>query len=239
MTPRPRCRGFQSLTALLLSSAVALTLPRAYPQEVLFRAEVKLVEVQVTVFEGKRRYVRGLTQDRFRVLDEGKPQPIVAFESELDDVLCTLLLDTTGSMKRTLPTLKNAVVAFIDRLRENDSVAVYGFSNGVSQLQAPTRDKRAAKRAVLATRAVGNTAMFDAVSHVTADLAAQRGKKALIVFTDGDDNASVLNAQAAVNRAHRRGFPCTLSPRERPCGEISCLRNWKGYPASQEESPSR
>lgn len=49
--------------------------------------------------------------------------------------------------------------------------------------------------------------MFDAVSDVTAEISSQAGKKAVVVFTDGDDNSSVLTAQTAGGRATRNGVP--------------------------------
>ncbi len=57
------------------------------------------------------------------------------------------------------------------------------------------------------TRAGGGTALFDAVSNVTHDLEARKGKKALVLFTDGADNASALNASGASRRARLSGVP--------------------------------
>jgi len=68
-----------------------------------------------------------------------------------------------------------------------------------------TTDKDAAKRAILRTRAQGRTALFDALSQVAQDISKRPGKKTLIVFTDGDDNSSALNANAAVGRAKKVG----------------------------------
>ena len=49
--------------------------------------------------------------------------------------------------------------------------------------------------------------MFDALSEVTGEISNQPGKKVVVVFTDGDDNSSVLTAQAAVGRATKNGVP--------------------------------
>jgi VWFA-related protein len=59
----------------------------------------------------------------------------------------------------------------------------------------------------LHTRAQGNTALFDALAEASEELAKRRGKKALIVFTDGDDNSSLLTASGAVGHAKRMGIP--------------------------------
>ena len=173
----------------------------------VFTSVVELVEVHVAVADGKRRYLRRLTRDNFHVFDNGERQEITVFEASESGFSCALLLDTTGSMVRSLPTLKRSILDFIDDLRPSDSVAVYAFSTNLEQLQPFTLDKNEAKRAVLSTRADGATALFDSVYRVAKDLSQVDGKKALLVFTDGDDNSSVLNARSAIRQARAVGVP--------------------------------
>jgi VWFA-related protein len=95
----------------------------------------------------------------------------------------------------------------LDELRPQDSVAVYSFNDRVTELQPYTTDKVAAKRAVLRAHAAGTTALYDALLRVNHDLAGHAGKKIVIVFTDGDDNSSMLTSDAAILRAKGRGIP--------------------------------
>jgi VWFA-related protein len=173
----------------------------------VFRAESRLVEVYATVVDHRGRYIDDLRPESFRILDEGAPQPIVGFENGASDFSCAILLDTTGSMTEALPKVKNAIRRLIDQFRDGDWVAVYGFSTGLELLQDFSRDKAAAKAAVSRTRAEGGTALFDALARVTAEIFGRKGKKAVVVFTDGDDNASVLNVQAAIKRSQKMGVP--------------------------------
>lgn len=106
-----------------------------------------------------------------------------------------------------VPAVKNAILHLIDEMRDNDWVATYGFDASVTTLQEFTQDKHAVKQSVLRTRAGGTTALFDALAQVAAEISTRSGKKALIVFTDGNDNASMLNLQAAVTRAKKVGIP--------------------------------
>jgi Ca-activated chloride channel homolog len=106
-----------------------------------------------------------------------------------------------------MPAVKNAVVRFIDELREGDSVAIYGFTSSVSLMQDFTTDLNAAKRAALRIRAAGQTALFDAIAKVTHDTALVKGKKAIVVFTDGADNASMLLVTGAIESAKKAGIP--------------------------------
>jgi VWFA-related protein len=189
---------------LLFASSLALL---AFGQDVVFRTETRLVEVYATIHDQHGKYVDGLSSEQFRVLDEGQSQPIVAFESQGSALSCALVLDTTGSMQNTLPLVKNAAVSLIDDLRAGDSVAIYGFSTSLNLLQDFTEDRAAAKRALLRTRASGATALFDALAQVTRDISKRQGKKVIVVFTDGADNASVLRAQSAITRAQKCGIP--------------------------------
>jgi len=197
-----------ALLAFLSIMAAGPANPQA-PQEppVVFRAESRMVELYATVLDRKGKYLDGLPRETFQITDNGVPQPIAAFENDTAELSCAFLLDTTGSMRDSLPLVKNSISRLLDEYREQDSVAVYGFSTTLDMLQDFTRDKAAAKRAVMRTRAAGGTALFDAITRVTLEISGRAGKKAVIVFTDGDDNASVLNAQRVVEQAKKSGIP--------------------------------
>jgi len=171
------------------------------------KVEVRLVEVYATIYDQKGRYVDGLSRNSFQVFDDGMPEEIANFETSGQSLSCAILLDTTGSMAEALPRVKNSIVKLIDELGPQDSVAIYTFDERLTVRQEFTTDKDAAKRAILRTRAQGRTALFDALSQVAQDISKRPGKKTLIVFTDGDDNSSALNANAAVGRAKRVGIP--------------------------------
>jgi len=177
------------------------------PVEADFKTSGRLVEVYATVTDSRGRYVDTLTRGDFTILDQKNPQNITAFEPQSNEVFCVLLLDTTGSMQNALPALKNAALRLISELRPEDSVAVYTFSESVTELQPFTTDKAAAKRAVLHTQAFGETALYDALARVGQDLIGRAGKKVIVLFTDGKDNASTLNTDAAIQRAKANGVP--------------------------------
>jgi Ca-activated chloride channel family protein len=177
------------------------------PIEADFHVSARLVEVYATVKDNRGRYLDDLTAGQFTLLDERRPQPIAAFESQGSEVSCALLLDTTGSMQLALPALKGAALKLIADLRPADSAAVYSFSESVVELQPLTTDKAAASRAVVRTHAQGDTALYDALTQITHDLAGRPGKKVIVLFTDGKDNASTLTADSAINRAKLAGIP--------------------------------
>ncbi len=173
----------------------------------LFRVSGRLVEVYATVTDGRGRYVDNLTAEEFSIVEGDRSQPITAFENHTASVSVALLFDTTTSMEGSLPSLKSAALHLLDELRAGDSVAVYGFTDRVAELQPFTTDKTAAKRAVLRAHASGSTALYDALLRVNHDLAQRTGKKVIIVFTDGDDNSSMLTADDVIQGAKTRGVP--------------------------------
>ena len=177
------------------------------PEAALFRASGRLVEVYATVTDSRGRYVDDLNAKDFSVVEGDHAQAITAFENHTASVSVSLLFDTTGSMQNSLPSLKAAALHLLDELRPDDSVAVYGFTESVAELQPFTTDKTAAKRAVLRAHASGSTALYDALLRVNHDLAQRTGKKVIIVFTDGDDNSSMLTADDVIQSAKTRGIP--------------------------------
>jgi Ca-activated chloride channel family protein len=193
------------------AAAAILILPCLAPSQdapiPTFRVASSLVEVYATVQDGDGHYVDGLSQDRFEIRDNGEAQPILTFDAVTEPLSCAVLLDTTGSMAPVLPTVKTSVMRMIDDLRDRDRIALFSFNTNLSRLQGFTTDRAAAKQAVLRTRASGATALFDSISAAAREIEKEDGKKALVLFTDGDDNASILNMRNGVQRAKRAGIP--------------------------------
>ncbi len=172
-----------------------------------FSVDVRLVEVYATVFDEHGRYLDGLGQEAFEIRDDGSPQPIVAFGGTSDPLACAILLDTTGSMDAVLPLVRSSILDFIDASGPRESIAIYTFDTGLRLRQEFTTDKVAARRAVMRTRAGGDTALFDALAQTAHEIAPRKGKKAIVLFTDGQDNASALSASAAGNSVRKIGVP--------------------------------
>ena len=195
-----RFRGARRVLAFFLAAA-------ALAQDVTFKTSVKLVEVYATVFDNSGRAIDGLTKDQFQPLDNGRSQPIRVFEPTTEAISCALLLDTTGSMQTALPEVLNAARNFIRELRPGDLASIYAFNEQLTQIQDMTADKTALNRALIRLQARGRTALFDSVSQLALQLEKHPGKKAIVLLTDGGDNASVLNRESAARRARKAGVP--------------------------------
>jgi VWFA-related protein len=194
-------------TAGGIVNAASAALPVEPPSEVTFHAEARLVEVYATVTDSGGRYVDDLPRNLFEVLEEGRVQQLTAFEPNTSSLTCALLLDTTGSMQAALPALKNAALKLIGELRGMDTVAVYTFRETLSVAQPFSTDKQAAKRAVLRAIPDGTTALYDSLARVAREISHRSGKKVIVVFTDGADNASTLSSDTVIKRAKTIGAP--------------------------------
>lgn len=194
--------------SLVLLAMFLVSLPSLSQRDPdVLRVETRLVEVYATVIDNHGHYEDSLPADEFRVLENGEPQIIKYFETTKQPLHCAILLDTTGSMMRVLPAVKNALLGFVDQLDKDDEIALYNFDERVETQQEFTKDKEAVKRAAMRLRARGQTALFDAISEVTRDMSDLGGKKVLVVFTDGDDNMSALTAHSAIELARKNAIP--------------------------------
>jgi Ca-activated chloride channel homolog len=175
--------------------------------QTVVKSRVRLVEVYATVFDRHDNYLADLSKDQFEIKDNGEICQIESVEPVTSGFSCAIMMDRTGSMLRALPTIKNAILRFIDAFREEDRLAVYGFNAMLKKSQDFTQDKNAAKQEVLRAIANGATAIFDSVAEVLQELSIRNGKKAIVVFTDGKDNSSYLSPEAVARRAKSLGIP--------------------------------
>ena len=163
-----------------------------------FSVRTEMVVLPVTVTDSRGQSVTGLTADRFRVYDEGRLQPIALFRGGDFSVTVGLIVDHSQSMRSKLPAVNAAIAAFARSGREDDELFVVGFNDRAELRTLPggklfTNDASELAAALDAGPAAGMTALYDAVALGLRHLPAGRSdRKALIVVTDGGDNASRL-----------------------------------------------
>jgi Ca-activated chloride channel family protein len=180
----------------LLFVAASVVLPTARPasqEGFRFRSGVELINVTATVVDRSGRFVPGLRQADFIVYDDDRHVEVTHFSAERVPVSLGIVLDTSGSMSgEKIANARTAIERFLDRLlTADDEVFLYGFSSDVDRLQEWTTNREEVSAALRRVRAVGGTAMYDAV--VEAVPIAQRGrhtKKAVLLISDGNDTSS-------------------------------------------------
>ena len=152
--------------------------------------DVDVVQVTVTVSDGHGRFVRGLPQSLFHVAEDGRPQKITHFASEDIPLELVVAIDISGSMTPSMPRLKSSVKEFLSAVPASNQVTLLGFNDSVFTLTRKTMDPAERVRAVDRLAPWGSTALYDVILRGVDMLGRQTGRKALIVFTDGEDQGS-------------------------------------------------
>jgi Ca-activated chloride channel family protein len=168
--------------------------------------ELVVLPVRVTGADGD--FVPGLTQEQFRVSEDGRRQPISLFRQEDTPVTVGLVVDHSSSMGPKLQSVAAAVSAFANSSNPEDEMFVVDFSDNVS-VELPggmpfTSSPRELAQAVSAVSARGMTTLYDAVAEGLNHLEIGRSdKKALIIVSDGGDNASKRKFADVLDLARR------------------------------------
>ena len=158
----------------------------AYAEQV----NVDVVQVTVTVDDGHGKFVRGLPQSAFHVSEDGRPQTISHFASENVPLELVVAIDISGSMGPSMPKLKAAVKEFLGAIPADDQVTLLGFNDSVFTLTRKATSAADRAKAVDRLAPWGSTALYDVILRGTEMLGRQTGRKALVVFTDGEDQGS-------------------------------------------------
>ena len=151
---------------------------------------VDVVKVTVTVTDDRGRFLKGLPRSVFRVSEDGRPQTISHFFAEDAPLELVVAVDMSDSMRPAMSQVKRAVSDFLGAVPSRHGVTVLGFNDHVFTLAPRTVNPAERTKAVNALAAWGSTVLHDVILHGADLLDAQAGRKALIVFTDGDDSNS-------------------------------------------------
>ena len=169
---------------------------------------VNLVLIPASVTDASGTFVPGLKAEEFRVLEDGRPQELTVFEVGDTPVTVGLVVDHSRSMGSKLPAVAAAVYSFAHTSNRQDEMFVVDFNDDVSielmKGKAFTSDPKELQEALGAVSARGRTALYDAISQGLHHLQyAHWPKKALIIISDGGDNASVLKYSQVLAQARQ------------------------------------
>lgn len=169
--------------------------------------EVNLVELYVAVTDRAGDLVRALTQDDFEVFESGKKQEITKFELvENLPLTVGILLDTSGSMRSSLVQAQEAAAGFLRGvMTPRDRSFAVSFASRPRLDMPPTDDVEAVARSFEDLQAVGDTALHDALVHSLYYFRGIKGQRALVLLSDGEDNASYIAYNDALEYARRSG----------------------------------
>lgn len=160
----------------------------AEPQEIdTLKTDTDLVTVPVIATDRKGVYIPDLSKEEFAIAEDGAPQQIAFFGKVSAPFHVVLMLDTSSSTRDKLKLIQEAANAFVDQLQPADRVKVISFADEVKDLNEFTNNRETLRRAIAGTRSGDGTKVYDAIELALGTIGKIKGRKAIVMFSDGMD----------------------------------------------------
>lgn len=224
------------LVAVFGITAFATALILLAQERPVFRVKVDMVVLGFTVTDSKGKYVTSLKPKDFRILEDGivqrvstfgegnKPpvqvledgstQPIIVAGAEKVDrsdafvgTSVFLLFDTSNYMYRGFVYASDAIADFVRGMDRADSVAIYTYSRNLSRAAGLSRERNDAISGLRRAVAGDDSALYNSLLLTLRDAAKVPGRKVVIVFSNGPDNASMVAPDDVRAVAEDEGIP--------------------------------
>src|ERR1043165_4005063 len=168
--------------------------PQTVGEADVVKVETNLVTIPVSVFDRNGLYIPGLTQNDFKIYEDGREQQIAYFGTQDKPFTVALLLDTSPSTQYKIDEIHRAAKAFVDQLGPNDSVIVIEFNSSVKVQCDLTTDRQKIYHGIEKAKFGDGTSLYNAVDEaLRKQLSKIEGRKAVVLFTDGVDTTSTKN----------------------------------------------
>jgi Ca-activated chloride channel homolog len=198
-------------------AAVALALPAALMAQApaqttrrppTFEAGIEVVNLHVTVTDGRNHYITDLKEADFSIFEDGVKQELTLFNHEDLPISLSLMLDMSASMDEKLTQAQQAAIRFIKTLRPQDVASVVAFNDRINVLSDFTADQSELEKAVMRTEASGPTALHNALYVTLKELGKQKKagelrRRALVLLSDGEDTASLVQDEQVMELARK------------------------------------
>lgn len=192
----------------------------------MFRSNVRLVRLQVSVKDRAGGVIGGLNPEDFSITDNGAPQDIAVFERNTAQPLSvTVLVDTSGSTAIDLGYEVQSVNRFLKSLLRGgnpaDAAALYSFNWQVMLNLGFTRRMDRLEQALRSLRGEGGTSLYDAIYLASREFRFREGRHVMVLVTDGGDTTSTRGFDDALEAAQRADavlYPIVVIPIKNDAG---------------------
>ncbi len=171
--------------------------------------DVQFVELYTSVVDGKGRPIEGLKKEDFTVAEDGAPQQVRRFERVKDvPIYAGILLDTSASMSEASKldeAVKGALRFFQKVITPKDRASVITFNSQPTLAVRFTNDETVLAGGLAGLKADGNTALYDSIIYSLYYFGGIKGKRAIILLSDGKDEGSHYSYADALEYARRSG----------------------------------
>lgn len=194
--------GVNAATAVVCAAALAVL--SAQGGQRTFRSGVDMVTFGVTVVDKKGNYLTDLSEGDFEAYEDGKKQALQFFvpcdaQPGRDaaarvpaELHLGALLDISGSMDEDMRFARSAAIKFLNSLKEARDFTLVDFDTEVRVSRYSQSEFGRLVERIRSRKAEGNTALWDATAVYLDGASQQEGRKILVLYTDGGDNASSL-----------------------------------------------
>lgn len=169
------------------------------PVEVQDETHVGSVVLEASVQDKTGRFISGLAARDFRVSENGQPQVLELTRQEEVPSNLAVLVDSSASMSRRVEFVREAAQRLAGYMRPKDRMLVVPFSKHLGPITGPTDDRKTVGDAVAAIVPEGGTAIMDSLIELSAQMKALPGRNAIVLITDGYDENSERNIDAALD----------------------------------------
>lgn len=180
--------------------------PTPTPEYEVVRITSNLVMVPVSVTDAQGQPVLGLRPGDFRIEEDGRTQEITQLgDPEQVPLDIAVLVDVSGSVVARFDFEQQAAAAFLKQvLKAEDRATVFAIDESPRMIQPLATAQVASQSLMTLKPSKGYTAFFDSVSAASTylDRSSSTGRRRIvIVISDGDDTARILNVSAAQTRS--------------------------------------
>ncbi len=198
------------LLAAPLAASLAVLASAQTPQQQTptFEVGIEVINLNVSVTDGRGRYVTDLTEKDFAVYEDGVKQDLTLFTHENLPISLALLIDGSASMDEKMPTAQAAATRFVKTLRPQDLAQIVLFNDRAQVLQEYTADQALLESAIKRTVAAGPTALHNALYVTLKELQKQKKagelrRRAVVLLSDGEDTASLVTDDQVLELARK------------------------------------
>ena len=185
-----------TLTLAIGVSSIGLDAQDSQPVAA-FKSSVDLVRVTAVVRDRKGRFVQDLKPLDFEVVDDGRSRAISDLQSDTAGVSVAVLFDVSGSMEGHMTNAREAatqVLSSLDAFR--DEAAIYTFDTRLDERAPFTTGLRTLPASIERVVPFGATSLHDAIAQTAQRVGERDGRRrAVVVLTDGADNASRMRPE--------------------------------------------
>ena len=192
----------QHYTVVVFAVLLVMTVTVVTQPQPMFRSGTEIVDLFVTVTDSDGRLVPSLTREDFEVYDNDRLQELVVFENSVRPITVVVMLDTSASMDLNRRRLMAGAEQFLIRMLPDDKARVGAFSDKIEIEPVEFTDDRDELISWLPKLDFGNeTRVYDAAGASLTALSNIPGRRVVLLFTDGDDSASEINAGDVLDQA--------------------------------------